>query len=104
AEDGIGGPLVTGVQTCALPIFLEALVPPRPHEHGVDRARALPAAAVRLVLEAQTHAVDERLVLGLPLPEDRGQVAGVAEGARLRSEERRGGREGMFSCRSCFEV
>src|SRR5204863_2692545 len=51
----------------------------------VDRARARTVAAVRLVLEAGTEAVDEGLViLAVPLPEDRRQIARIAEGLGLR--------------------
>src|SRR5687767_15356716 len=83
AEDGIRDKLVTGVQTCALPIYL-----------AVDRAPARhdPLVALRVLgdlrdeLAAERRVGDRRGVRALREP-------GEAEG---RSEERRVGKE----CRS----
>src|SRR5439155_6817651 len=89
AEDGIRDGHVTGVQTCALPIYASL---------GVDLVEQVVAAgdvpnlvAVReaQVGEGLVHpaAVERRVV---------GNAAGVAE-ARVRSEERRVGKE--WRCR-----
>src|SRR5207247_6760511 len=78
AEDGIRDPLVTGVQTCALPICPMTLgtrrsVSARPERHRArDRARNRNVGAVRLPRLATTR----------------------AGRSGRRSEERRVGREG----------
>src|SRR2546422_8069261 len=90
AEDGIRDVAVTGVQTCALPIYLEGIV---------RVGRHLPPAHVDRV-EARLHLLDglvpcdgrqhgEVVVLLQQLPQPGGPVA-------RRSEERRVGKE----CRS----
>src|SRR5689334_25212433 len=75
AEDGIRNGTVTGVQTCALPIWRRRRRRAQPHDHA-DAALAQPAAVV-------------------------GAARGPAVGIRVvvRSEERRVGKE----CRSLGE-
>src|SRR2546428_3554581 len=89
AEDGIRDLIVTGVQTCALPIFADqhpddgvTLLPDR---HLV-RLQQLSAGLGAFVLARQVHPEEKSAHLGsgLPLPE------------LVRSEERRVGKE----CRS----
>src|SRR5437764_2423488 len=94
AEDGIRDTSVTGVQTCALPIYpVQCLVavPPVVEQRqsvsafdGVDR---IPAADLGRDLEAagEDHAID--FVLNA-----------VGDDARLRSEERRVGEECRSRC------
>src|SRR5258707_5377929 len=85
AEDGIRDIGVTGVQTCALPIWL------RPHERlARDAARVVEAVDDEAVLVAwQVHHAD---AAGGRLLRDRGGQFG--ETKILRSEEGRVGEEG----------
>src|SRR5437762_9406777 len=83
AEDGIRDTSVTGVQTCALPIWLQPRrrpVPEGSHRHrprgGRGRCRLL------------------RQRLGVPRRQERGVDGSGAAGAAGRSEERRVGKEG----------
>src|SRR5258708_26855579 len=85
AEDGIRDDLVTGVQTCALPIFFA--------EPGADWGK-LGASAANLSLFASKRLVELRIPTGKPGAD--GGRAIEAYCARLRSEERRVGKE----CRS----
>src|SRR3546814_2701336 len=68
--------LVTGVQTCALPILDLAV-------HGSDRLQHALAEITRLVAIAQFH-----------------RLMGAGRGARGRSEERRVGKECVSTCSS----
>src|SRR5258708_26788694 len=84
AEDGIRDDLVTGVQTCALPISGVALIEATCHHAAGDLAAAETAACRAAELELET-----------------GTARWLADalamlGAVLRSEERRVGKE----CRS----
>src|SRR3546814_2694995 len=80
--------LVTGVQTCALPIFLRR----RLLRRGRRRLRFLRQAVVRLA----GGAAGER-----PLAADqRGDQLELLVEAALRSEERRVGNERVSTCRS----
>src|SRR5258708_11422861 len=84
AEDGIRDDLVTGVQTCALPIY--ARVPRRvwgPHAHSPHREDMNKTAVTTLLLASLGTARADELV-------DR------SVGSEARSEERRVGKE----CRS----
>src|SRR5687767_15244229 len=86
AEDGIRDKLVTGVQTCALPIFLVA--------DGVDHAVCPERLAVLAHPQAfRLEAPDRRR--GLQRARRQSGFA-VGLGEELRSEERRVGKE----CRS----
>src|SRR5206468_6489024 len=87
AEDGIRDLIVTGVQTCALPIFLR-----RPQRHGaLDLRGAVVEAEHRDVAagEELLHREDLLAVAKTALREE----ADLAEGVE-RSEERRVGKEG----------
>src|SRR6185436_6780086 len=69
--------------------FLHLPAPLGAHERGVDRARALARAAVRLVLEAEASAVEPgatRVFGAFPLPEERRLVARVPERFRFPLE------------------
>src|SRR3546814_7851952 len=68
--------LVTGVQTCALPIYL-----PERRAVGMDEVKAVVADAYRPVIARPRH----------------GRAAGLAR--PLRSEERRVGKECVSTCR-----
>src|SRR5687768_18179987 len=90
AEDGIRDVAVTGVQTCALPIF----------EHGADAAGV--HAADEVVADAQGAVLHEHRC-DRPLPRIELRLDHGARGATvrvrlqvedLRSEERRVGKEG----------
>src|SRR5438105_10203630 len=84
AEDGIRDPLVTGVQTCALPICAAGVGEPGPVARGAD-ARVRPPAAPGEA-GVRRRARPDPLLRGV-----RAEPAG-----RARSEERRVGKE----CRS----
>src|SRR5207247_8141677 len=79
AEDGIRDPLVTGVQTCALPIFEETL--PERALVGHDRLEATDGVQV----------VDRGVEAREQLVRLRAGLEAAAEG--VRSEERRVGKE-----------
>src|SRR5207245_9228248 len=86
AEDGIRDATVTGVQTCALPIYL-GLDPGRPDEVVPE-------------LRASTERFADPLVRFLLGPRCRGRTA---ERRRiLRSEERRVGKEGRGRSGRCW--
>src|SRR5256885_7279869 len=83
AEDGIRDYKVTGVQTCALPIF-----------PWVDRAQAEHDAFAEVL---RSRGVDVLLLadaLRTALQDDRAHAAGVHAAVDDRSEERRVGKEG----------
>src|SRR5207247_4597651 len=80
AEDGIRDPLVTGVQTCALPIYVRRL-----RRALSDHARNPPPAAPRARRRGDRHRRALRLRVD-PLRRD-------PPGVRSRSEERRVGKE-----------
>src|SRR5207247_6335671 len=79
AEDGIRDPLVTGVQTCALPISLVAM-------ESAEQALPDPLPRGKFQLEAPAP----------PIPWPRARTARPPAALRLRSEERRVGK----GCRS----
>src|SRR2546422_3205520 len=82
AEDGIRDVAVTGVQTCALPIY------------GVEGVKGAPVIQVSTTVPGTTGMF---LVLGLDLGREASfRLWDVAEGEKPRSEERRVGKE----CRS----
>src|SRR2546425_7164038 len=78
AEDGIRDKLVTGVQTCALPIFFDGQF----HAAGLD--------------SGQVQDVVDQCEQVLPAGVDVADVAALAIVQQARSEERRVGKE----CRS----
>src|SRR3546814_8533007 len=82
--------LVTGVQTCALPISAEQLL----QVAALLLQRVLPAAQLHILELAQTAQphVEDRLSLAV------GEVE-LGDHHR-RSEERRGGKESVSPCRS----
>src|SRR2546430_3555343 len=85
AEDGIRDLTVTGVQTCALPICSFCASAILNHERHGEEARKLFADAQKLLDE----------IVGKKLLQPRG-VYGLFPANRVRSEERRVGKE----CRS----
>src|SRR2546421_9348798 len=85
AEDGIRDLIVTGVQTCALPISIGHVAQPELGFRVVGKDERLDAYA-RLIV---------RVGLNLQPGQDV-QISGFIEHAPLRSEERRVGKE----CRS----
>src|SRR2546429_2944926 len=85
AEDGIRDVAVTGVQTCALPIYFDG-VPVLPQE--IDSAADLPKITQAL-LDRGYKAEDIKKILG-------GNLLRVFREVERRSEERRVGKE----CRS----
>src|SRR5690606_41100284 len=82
AEDGIRDFHVTGVQTCALPIFLR----PRRRFSGCGRRPRGPTSALR------TRGLRERL-RGALYDRGRGTMGERTTARGLRSEERRVGKE-----------
>src|SRR5207245_8587552 len=85
AEDGIRDATVTGVQTCALPIFFAATF-----DTGGARTPD-PALTIAAALHDQS-------AFGCGLPEGLGDGRDLRE--RLRSEERRVGKEGRWRGRA----
>src|SRR5690606_39616598 len=90
AEDGIRDFHVTGVQTCALPIFLDRA---RTHPH-CERRLQVAAGAVVLLLgeEIVTLGTGHHRRLTRRTP-------GLARAGSTRSEERRVGKEGRYEGR-----
>src|SRR5690606_41068092 len=98
AEDGIRDFHVTGVQTCALPIFLVRDASPRDHEVQLARHDARRVAArvevVDLALEQPRHGREARVRVPRDVHAARDRhVVG-------RSEERRGGKGWWWAERS----
>src|SRR5207247_4618471 len=94
AEDGIRDPLVTGVQTCALPIcYVDGFVPER-HRGIYEKALgALRTAAPHSSSEAIRALVEAEL--GAPIDElFQSWSDEPFASASIRSEERRVGEEG----------
>src|SRR5256885_12943024 len=61
AEDGIRDYKVTGVQTCALPIFFFGLLPPNAEEdHGWHVGSVYRARRIRSSLAGQRYALQSR--------------------------------------------
>src|SRR5205823_9090733 len=93
-EDGIRDKLVTGVQTCALPIFLPAHAAVLRAEDAVmvltpdHRGRARAGDEAVHILRHRILAPVRRHIFGIePLPAD------APAGPAIRSEERRVGKE-----------
>src|SRR3546814_19942271 len=96
--------LVTGVQTCALPIyagrsFTASWIPPEGSTDAAGRCLQQPVAqqaadCIRAARDAQVVSVDtERVREAPPLPFDLGTL-------QERSDERRVGKEWVSTCRS----
>src|SRR5688572_31498397 len=83
AEDGIRDLTVTGVQTCALPIFID-LVSMKAHQYHADGSGKFDVVDIPAELKSEADEWREKL------------IEKVAEGDDTRSEERRVGKE----CRS----
>src|SRR3546814_2910702 len=80
--------LVTGVQTCALPIYLRC----RPDGGAGDERRGIPREQVQPLFEAQERSKhDPRRLRGYPI---------AAPALHNRLEERRVGKESVSKCRS----
>src|SRR2546425_9229640 len=94
AEDGIRDNLVTGVQTCALPISLEREPEPSPEGAGADGAGAEGGAGDRPT--AAPPDPPPPRVLCAAAGELMAGAKTVTKPIRVRSEERRVGKE----CRS----
>src|SRR5207249_9421101 len=92
AEDGIRDRNVTGVQTCALPIYSSEEIVPESDELGstlrCGQDDVLRPLQGRLMLSVH----DEQAFFRLPQPDV--DLAGGGEHVRSRSEERRVGKEG----------
>src|SRR3546814_4262349 len=90
--------LVTVVQTCALPIFLvgELLEIANP----LVRLLELLAQGVDVRHELLQRLANLRRELGLRYAYHRGDILRRRHGTRLRSEERRVGKESVSTCRS----
>src|SRR3989441_12735095 len=61
AEDGIRDKLVTGVQTCALPISWVRVIIEKPFGHSLGSARALNAVVREAFAEHQVYRIDHYL-------------------------------------------
>src|SRR5207244_9188818 len=94
AEDGIRDDLVTGVQTCALPIYdADRLRAVLREGNLLEENRSEPVGVIR----ADTAYVITNLLRGVLTP--RGTGARAADMAAMRSEERRAGNEGQCQSR-----
>src|SRR5207245_5774097 len=91
AEDGIRDATVTGVQTCALPIWLQQTTGASPSEIAVaiETPRG-PLVELLLERDFQVFALNPKQ---LDRFRDRFTVAGAKDDSRDRSEERRVGKE-----------
>src|SRR5207244_5885856 len=93
----IRGYLVTGVQTCALPIYVahhpDNLAPGTGHRAGLhvlpDRITVREEAFDKGLI----HDCNQRRTLVVTLVEQSPAKQGHLKGAKVRSEERRGGKE-----------
>src|SRR5439155_2163521 len=88
AEDGIRDGHVTGVQTCALPIYQRS-------RYRTDRWLEWPAGSLRLPHQADKDVFQRRL-FGIEIADADAGVAEIAQktgDAGARSEERRVGKE-----------
>src|SRR5438552_5499703 len=83
AEDGIRDDLVTGVQTCALPISPVRI-------HDVDLFVTVLTVALEQDLRAVGGPGGRKITEGV--------VSQAGDAAPVRSEERRVGKEGRFRC------
>src|SRR5205823_11038494 len=93
AEDGIRDKLVTGVQTCALPISRAANQRQNDESHAAAKHRT-----------EESFGEDEPQLVLLPHQDgDDAHRAASADGAKLRSEERRVGKgvRSRWSARQC---
>src|SRR5207244_8458128 len=90
AEDGIRDDLVTGVQTCALPIYA-LLKLPGAAARTAARAKALNGIAVLALNQGDYEAATKLLEECLEIRRELGDRSGIANS---RSEERRVGKEG----------
>src|SRR5207249_5108860 len=96
AEDGIRDRNVTGVQTCALPIYLGMRLAAQ-LSHRLDHLREPAAVGGVVVAEPAAVGVERQLAHA------RDQVAVGHELAALRSEERRVGKEWRCRGAGCDE-
>src|SRR5207247_4687383 len=95
AEDGIRGPLVTGVQTCALPISDQ-------HRAVRDRLAELSGAARKAADEAIAVAPDDPASLRAKI--DALRISGDREGARAMVAKIASSEIGRASCRERVQV
>src|SRR5207244_5436544 len=93
AEDGIRDDLVTGVQTCALPIC--AIVRSMAATKAIELKTAIPGPRSQAILERKARVVADPLSVTIPVVIERGEGA--------RSEERRVGKEGRSRWSSRWE-
>src|SRR5205823_8596598 len=88
AEDGIRDKLVTGVQTCALPISSRRVHPLRASGHLLQ---LLPQSPLPQVSDLSTRTLDRRASIGAPRRDPVAPTPCVWK--KTRSEERRVGKE-----------
>src|SRR3546814_5789317 len=87
--------LVTGVQTCALPICLVV-----DREREIELFRAQEYWTVTAAMQAGGQAFDARLTEWKGKKLDKFDLNDETTALAARSEERRGGKEGVSTCRS----
>src|SRR5947208_8429283 len=93
AEDGIRDDLVTGVQTCALPIFLKGYA-------GFQRSTGLRAAATSSNRETRVEWGASSTIFGSSSTSSAiERMASMKRSSSSRSEERRVGKEGRWRWR-----
>src|SRR5207247_5244794 len=100
AEDGIRDPLVTGVQTCALPIWTRFSIPAGSSAITGDLAAA--AYCGLGASNAPIHRAASSSIGSVPAAEAVPAAVSPARGGS-RSEERRVGKEGRVRCAKAGE-
>src|SRR5204862_5854244 len=93
AEDGIRDLYVTGVQTCALPIYPDARQIEAAHKAGAQQVELCTAVYSETTLGARAVHSEGRVRAAAELGRLR-EAAALAAQYGLRSEERRVGKEG----------
>src|SRR5207244_9788789 len=88
AEDGIRDDLVTGVQTCALPILLGKTLEPRPGSLEIARVAA-DHGCQRALLRADRPAADRRVQIGRASCRERVEMPGGAVALKQKATRAR---------------
>src|SRR5207244_9906334 len=92
AEDGIRDDLVTGVQTCALPISFKSLIEGVQFKGVTVHAKHLADKAGKAQIEVLSLKATNETFLPIPVLDAKGKP--VTKNGKPRSEERRVGKEG----------
>src|SRR5207247_6677112 len=96
AEDGIRDPLVTGVQTCALPIFGAIDVGEDGAEPADSRRRGTAGHEEERLRDVAVQSGEEALRAEGSEEQGKERMDVAETDRRIRSEERRVGKEGRY--------